>query len=455
MLIAVPGWPLPTFWTASIASTRTVSMARRSSSPKSSGRVGCGWRGSPVGASLAASAGASAAVLFVASSVVIGLSCSLGSAVQVSPGGDRRRPRRTRADGGAWPQRPASRQPRPGCSFPGRTVVVDSALPAACAAPTWSTLVVCATEETLVMPTGVRGGRGLQLVRSPVPGRKGPRAVPVPGGAVPGGALRACRLPVGGRPVTTLSERPTVQARRLSATLRAYVALTKPRIIELLLVTTLPAMMLASGGLPGWQLLLATMAGGTLAAAAANVFNCWYDRDIDRLMHRTERRPLVTGEVTPRAALVFGGVLGAAPVLIGWAAVTGTLAWPAVVFFGVVFCWQMPHFWALAMRFRADYARADVPMLPVVAGPVSVGRQTVAWTWLTVAVSLLMWPVADGFGIGWGYTAAAAALGLWFVVEAHRLLRRIRAGAETKPMQLFHVSITYMTLLSIAIIVDV
>jgi protoheme IX farnesyltransferase len=300
--------------------------------------------------------------------------------------------------------------------------------------------------------------------------------------------------------VTTLSERPAVQARRLSTTLRTYVALTKPRIIELLLVTTLPAMMLASGGLPSWELLLATMAGGTLAAAAANVFNCWYDRDIDRLMHRTERRPLVTARAalvfglvltvlsvallyattTPLAALLaagaifyyavlytmvfkrytrrsteFGGVPGAAPVLIGWAAVTGTLAWPAVVFFGVVFCWQMPHFWALAMRFRADYARADVPMLPVVASPLSVGRQTVAWTWLTVAVSLLLWPVADGFGIGWVYTAAAAALGLWFVVEAHRLLRRIRAGGETKPMQLFHVSITYMTLLSIAIIVDV
>ncbi|SDX42748.1 protoheme IX farnesyltransferase [Geodermatophilus africanus] len=304
--------------------------------------------------------------------------------------------------------------------------------------------------------------------------------------------------------MTTLSERPAVQAGRLSARVRGYVALTKPRIIELLLVTTLPAMMLASGGLPPWELLLATMAGGTLAAAAANVFNCWYDRDIDRLMHRTERRPLVTGEVTPRAALVFGlvltvlsiallyaattplaawlaagailyyavlytmvfkrytrrstefgGVPGAAPVLIGWAAVTGTLAWPAVVFFGVVFCWQMPHFWALAMRFRADYARADVPMLPVVAGPLSVGRQTVAWTWLTVAVSLLLWPVADGFGIGWVYTGAAAVLGLWFIVEAHRLLRRIRAGAEARPMQLFHISISYMALLSVAIIVDV
>ena len=122
--------------------------------------------------------------------------------------------------------------------------------------------------------------------------------------------------------MTTLSERPTVQARRLSATLRAYVALTKPRIIELLLVTTLPAMMLASGGLPGWQLLLATMAGGTLAAAAANVFNCWYDRDIGRLMHRTERRPLVTGEVTPRAALVFGLVLTVLPVALLYATTT-------------------------------------------------------------------------------------------------------------------------------------
>src|SRR5919107_5758770 len=170
------------------------------------------------------------------------------------------------------------------------------------------------------MPTGEEDGRGLQLGRSPVPGRKGPRAVSVSGGAVPGGALRACRRTVGGRPVTTLSERPAVQAGRLSARVRGYVALTKPRIIELLLVTTLPAMMLASGGLPPWELLLATMAGGTLAAAAANVFNCWYDRDIDRLMQRTKRRPLVTGEVSPRAALVFGLALGVA-----------ALAWFALV----------------------------------------------------------------------------------------------------------------------------
>jgi protoheme IX farnesyltransferase len=304
--------------------------------------------------------------------------------------------------------------------------------------------------------------------------------------------------------VTVVSERPALATRRLSAAVRAYVALTKPRIIELLLVTTVPAMMLAARGWPSWRLLIATLVGGTLAAGAANVFNCWYDRDIDRLMHRTERRPLPMGEITPRGALafglvltvvstvllattttllaaglalaaiayyaviytmvlkrhtrhstLFGGVPGAAPVLIGWAAVTGSLAWPAVVFFGVVFCWQLPHFWALAMRFRTDYERADVPMLPVVATPLSVGRQTVAWTWATVAVSLLLWPVARDYGIGWLYTAGAAGLGLWFAIEAHRLLSRIRRGAETKPMQLFHISISYMALLSAVVILDV
>jgi heme o synthase len=307
--------------------------------------------------------------------------------------------------------------------------------------------------------------------------------------------------------VTALSERQAVPARRLPAVLRArlgaYVALTKPRIIELLLVTTVPAMMLAARGWPSWTLLLFTLVGGTLAAGAANVFNCYFDRDIDRLMHRTQKRPLPMGEISPRAALIFGAVLtvssivllaltttvlaaalaagaifyyavlytmvfkrhtrrstefggvpGAAPVLIGWAAVTGSLDWPAVVVFGVVFCWQMPHFWALAMRFKEDYARADVPMLPVVTTALSVGRQTVAWAWVTVAVSLLLWPVGAGYGIGLGYTIAAAGLGAWFIAESHRLLRRIVRGGETKPMQLFHVSISYLALLSVAIVVD-
>jgi protoheme IX farnesyltransferase len=307
--------------------------------------------------------------------------------------------------------------------------------------------------------------------------------------------------------VTALSERRADAARRppsaLRARLGAYVALTKPRIIELLLVTTVPAMMLAARGWPSLSLLLFTLLGGTLAAGAANVFNCYFDRDIDRLMHRTQKRPLVTGQVSPRAALVFGvvltvssiallaatttllaaalaagaifyyavlytmvfkrhtrrstefgGVPGAAPVLIGWAAVTGSLAWPAVVVFAIVFCWQMPHFWALAMRFKDDYARADVPMLPVVTTASSVGRQTVAWAWVTVAVSLLLWPVAGDFGIGLGYTIAAVLLGAWFVVEAHRLLRRILRGGDTRPMQLFHVSISYLALLMVAIVVD-
>ncbi len=146
---------------------------------------------------------------------------------------------------------------------------------------------------------------------------------------------------------------------------------------------------------------------------------------------------------------------GAAPVLIGWAAVTGSLAWPALVFFAVVFCWQMPHFWALAMRFREDYARAEVPMLPVVASALSVGRQIVAWTWATVAVSLLLWPLAADHGIAWLYTVSAVILGAWFLLEAHKLLRRIRRDQDTKPMQLFHVSISYLALLSVAIIVDV
>src|SRR5687767_13510164 len=260
----------------------------------------------------------------------------------------------------------------------------------------------------------------------------GPRAtvaaVPIPGSKGPPGALLPARSRARGHPVTALSERQAAPARRLPAVLRArlaaYVALTKPRIIELLLVTTVPAMMLAARGWPSWTLLLSTLVGGTLAAGAANVFNCYFDRDIDRLMHRTQKRPLPMGEISPRAALIFGAVLtvssivllaltttvlaaalaagaifyyavlytmvfkrhtrrstefggvpGAAPVLIGWAAVTGSLAWPAVVVFGVVFCWQIPHFWALAMRFKADYARADVPMLPVVTTELSVGRQ--------------------------------------------------------------------------------
>jgi protoheme IX farnesyltransferase len=302
--------------------------------------------------------------------------------------------------------------------------------------------------------------------------------------------------------VTALSESPVDSGRRLPAVVGAYVALTKPKLVELLLVTTLPAMMLAADGWPSTRLVAATLVGGMLAAGAANTVNCWFDRDIDRLMSRTRSRPIPSGAVSPQAALVFGVVLatasltllwlettplataltavailaysvvytmvlkrrtrhntvfgafpGAAPVLIGWAAVTGSLAWPAWVFFAIVFCWQMPHFWALASRYREDYARAGVPMLSVVAGPESVGRQSVAWAWATLGATLLMGSITPV--LGWAFAIGGGALGAWYVVESSQWLGRIRAGVPDRPMRLFSVSITHMTLLSIAIAVDV
>jgi protoheme IX farnesyltransferase len=302
--------------------------------------------------------------------------------------------------------------------------------------------------------------------------------------------------------VTALSESPVDSDRRLPAVVGAYVALTKPKLVELLLVTTLPAMMLAADGWPSTRLVAATLVGGMLAAGAANTVNCWFDRDIDRLMSRTRSRPIPSGAVSPQAALVFGVVLatasltllwlettplataltavailaysvvytmvlkrrtrhntvfgafpGAAPVLIGWAAVTGSLAWPAWVFFAIVFCWQMPHFWALASRYREDYARAGVPMLSVVAGPGSVGRQSVAWAWATLGATLLMGSITPV--LGWAFAIGGGALGAWYVVESSQWLGRIRAGVPDRPMRLFSVSITHMTLLSIAIAVDV
>ena len=302
--------------------------------------------------------------------------------------------------------------------------------------------------------------------------------------------------------MTALTERPVVPARSLPTVVGAYVALTKPKLVELLLVTTLPAMMLAADGWPSWRLVGATLVGGMFAAGAANTLNCWFDRDIDRLMSRTQNRPIPSGLVSPRAALTFGLVLaaaslallwlettplatalaavailaysvvytmvlkrrtrhntvfgafpGAAPVLIGWAAVTGSLSWPAVVFFGIVFCWQMPHFWALASRFREDYARAGVPMLSVVAGPESVGRQSVTWAWATLGATLLMGSITPE--LGWAFAIGGGVLGAWYVVESSQWLDRIRAGVPDRPMRLFSVSITHMTLLSIAIAVDV
>jgi protoheme IX farnesyltransferase len=279
---------------------------------------------------------------------------------------------------------------------------------------------------------------------------------------------------------------------RLTTTLRAYIALTKPRIIELLLVTTVPVMMLAARGWPATWTVLATLAGGTLAAGSANAVNCVVDRDIDAVMTRTRRRPMVRAAVSPAAALRFGIVLGAAatlllgfavnwlsaalavgaiafyvfvytlglkrrtpsniviggaagcfPVLIGWSAVRGDVGWPAVILFAVVFLWTPPHFWSLAMRFKDDYAAAGVPMLPVVAEPAVVTRRIVQYSWAMVAASFALL----AFDAGWLYGVAAGVLGAAFLIEAHRLHRQVRAGVVPRPLPLFRLSITYLSLL--------
>jgi protoheme IX farnesyltransferase len=290
--------------------------------------------------------------------------------------------------------------------------------------------------------------------------------------------------------------------RRPAATIaRGLVALTKPRIIELLLVTTVPTMLLAQHGLPPIRLVLVTLVGGTLAAGSANTINCYLDRDIDAIMKRTSRRPLVVngqGTIKPTEALawgillgagatlllglmanwlaasladaailfyifvytlllkrrspaniVIGGAAGCFPVLVGWAAVTGTVSLPAVVLFAVIFLWTPPHFWALAMKFRKDYAAANVPMLPVVATPAVVARKILWYSYAMVAATLALVPWA-----GWIYGVLAAALGAWFLVEAHRLDARVAAdSASPAPMRLFHLSIAYLTLLFAAVAV--
>jgi len=311
------------------------------------------------------------------------------------------------------------------------------------------------------------------------------------------GRRRAAPVPAPA-PIDVGAER-AARRRQRAAVLRAYVALTKPRIVELLLVTTVPAMLLAAGGLPPLGLVLATLVGGSLAAGSANALNCYLDRDIDAVMRRTVARPLARHAVSPRSALVFGVALGAVaivimaafagwlpalltvfailfyvlvytlvlkrrtaqnivwggaagcmPVLIGWSAVTGSLAWPPVVLFLVVFFWTPPHFWALAMRFRDDYARAGVPMLPVVASPAVVARRIVGYTWLTVATSLVLWPLATS----WVYGVVAVAAGAWFLAAAHRLLGRVLRGVEPQPVRLFHLSNSYLALLFVAVAVD-
>ncbi|WP_433338249.1 heme o synthase [Spirillospora sp. CA-294931] len=296
---------------------------------------------------------------------------------------------------------------------------------------------------------------------------------------------------------------PHAGRRPVGALVRAYVALTKPRVIELLLITTLPVMFLAAEGLPPLGTALKTLLFGTLSAGAANAINCYIDRDIDAKMRRTRRRPLARAQVTPAEALVFGivlavastigfaltvnllaasmsllailfyifvyslllkrrtsqnvvwgGIAGCMPVLIGWAAVTGELAWTPFVLFGVVFLWTPPHTWTLAMRYRDDYALAKVPMLPVVATERRVVIESLAYTWATVLCSLALWPVA---GMGPVYGAFAVVLGAVFVLEGHRLLRDVRAGVtgvHLRPMRFFHLSNVYLALLFTAVAVD-
>jgi protoheme IX farnesyltransferase len=260
---------------------------------------------------------------------------------------------------------------------------------------------------------------------------------------------------------------------------RALVQLTKPRIIELLLVTTLPTMLLARRGLPGLGLVLVTLIGGTLAAGSANTLNCYLDRDIDAVMKRTSRRPLVArggqAAIRPGEALVSGIALGvAATLLLGLLAnwLSAALADGAILFyvfvytlllkrrtasniviggaagcfpvlFAIIFLWTPPHFWALAMKFRDDYAAAKVPMLPVVAPAATVARKILLYSYAMVAATLLLAPYA-----GWPYAVCAAGLGGWFLLEAHRLRARIAAGGTSPaPMRLFHLSIGYLTLL--------
>ena len=281
-------------------------------------------------------------------------------------------------------------------------------------------------------------------------------------------------------------------------TVRSYVALTKPRIIELLLVTTVPTMVLAQGGIPSLWLMAAVVTGGTLAAGGANAINMYVDRDIDDVMRRTRHRPLPRHAVNPSAALwfgiglsvlafafllltvnllsallamsatafyvfvytmwlkrttpqniVIGGAAGCVPVLVAWAAVTGEVGLPAFVLFAIVFYWTPPHFWALALRYRGDYAAANVPMLPVVRGEAETARQIVLYTVLLIGVSLLLLPAA---GMGWVYLVAAVVLGGLFLVQALRL--RADAGSGRAAIGLFRYSITYLTLLFAAVAAD-
>jgi len=281
---------------------------------------------------------------------------------------------------------------------------------------------------------------------------------------------------------------------------KAYFELTKPRVIELLLVSTVPTMILAQRGIPDIWLILGTVIGGALSAGSANSFNCFIDADIDKIMGRTKDRPLVTGELSKREAywfawglgvlsvvwlavlvnvlaallslaailfyvfvytlllkrrtpqnIVWGGAAGSMPVLIGWAAVTNELAPAAWVLFLIIFLWTPPHYWPLSLRYKKDYTDAGVPMLPVVRSNHTVGVQVILYAWALVASTLLLIPVAS---MGIIYTITALITGAWFVVESYRLYKQAIVGEIDNPMRLFHGSISYLTLLFVAIAVD-
>ena len=295
-----------------------------------------------------------------------------------------------------------------------------------------------------------------------------------------------------------MSIRERVAPSRVSTTVLAYLALTKPRVIELLLVTAIPAMLLADRGTVNPLLILNTLIGGMLAAGGANTLNCVADADIDKLMKRTARRPLARAAVPTRNALVFGVVLsvasffwlwrttnllsgllavatiafyvlvytlllkrrtsqnvvwggaaGCMPVMIAWSAVTGTIGWPALVMFAIIFFWTPPHTWALAMRYKEDYKAAGVPMLPTVATERQVTKQILIYTWLTVAATLAL-----ALAAGWLYTAVALAAGAWFLAMAHQLYAGVRRGEPVKPLRLFLQSNNYLAVVFCALALD-
>jgi heme o synthase len=295
-----------------------------------------------------------------------------------------------------------------------------------------------------------------------------------------------------------VSIRERVAPSRVSTVVLAYLALTKPRVIELLLVTAIPAMLLAHRGSVNPLLILNTLIGGMLAAGGANTLNCVADADIDKVMKRTARRPLARAAVPTAHALVFGllmsvasfvwlwwttnllsgllavgtiafyvfvytlllkrrtsqnvvwgGAAGCMPVMIAWSAVTGTIAWPALVMFAIIFFWTPPHTWALAMRYKEDYQAAGIPMLPAVATERQVTKQILVYTWLTVAATLAL-----ALAAGWLYTAVAAAAGIWFLAMAHQLYAGVRRGEPVKPLRLFLQSNNYLAVVFCALALD-